>query len=118
MRNPPRDDLEFVQDILDRIQRIETFIETGEDEFLESLLIQDAVMRNFEVIGEATKRLSPDFRDQYPAIAWKQMAGFRDVIIHDYMGLEMEQIWATIETALPILKKQLLEILKELENET
>ena len=46
------------------------------------------------------------------------MAGFRDVIIHDYMGLEMEQIWATIETALPIFKKQLLKILQELENET
>jgi uncharacterized protein with HEPN domain len=118
MRNPERDDLEFIQDILDRIQRIETFIEPGEEEFLESILIQDAVMRNFEVIGEATKRLSPGFREQYPAIAWKQMAGFRDVIIHDYMGLEMEQIWETIETALPILKAQLLEILQELENKT
>jgi uncharacterized protein with HEPN domain len=118
MRNPERDDLEFIQDILDRIQRIETFIEPGEEEFLESILIQDAVMRNFEVIGEATKRLSPGFREQYPAIAWKKMAGFRDVIIHDYMGLEMEQIWETIETALPILKAQLLEILQELENKT
>lgn len=68
-------------------------------------------MRNFEVIGEATKRLSQDFRQQHPEVPWKQMAGFRDVLIHDYMGLQLEQIWATIEQSLPPLKKQLLEIL-------
>jgi uncharacterized protein with HEPN domain len=111
MRNPARDDLEFVQDMLERIQRIETFVESGQDEFLQSVLIQDAVLRNFEVIGEATKRLSPGFRSAHPAIAWKRMAGFRDVIIHDYMGPQLAQIWETVEAALPILKTQLLEIL-------
>ncbi|MGI0491481.1 DUF86 domain-containing protein [Alkalinema pantanalense CENA528] len=112
MRNPPRDDREYVQDILERIQRIETFVASGRDEFFQSVLIQDAVMRNFEVIGEATKRLSHDFREQHPNVPWKQMAGFRDVLIHDYMGLQLEQIWATIEQSLPTLRQQILEILQ------
>ena len=118
MRNPQREDREYVQDILDRIQRIETFVASGQNEFLQSVLIQDAVIRNFEVFGEATKRLSPDFRQRYPAIAWRQMAGFRDVLAHDYMGLQLEQIWATIERSLPTLKLQLIAILQESSPET
>lgn len=114
MREPQRDDRDFLQDILDCIQRIETYIAPGYDEFLASQLIQDAVQRNFEVIGEATKRLSPDLRSQYPEVPWKQIAGFRDVIIHDYMGLELEQIWATTEQSLPKLKMWISQILQEL----
>jgi uncharacterized protein with HEPN domain len=115
MRNPDRDDRDFLQDILERIQRIETFVEPGYAEFLESHLIQDAVQRNFEVIGEATKRLSPTLRDRYPDVPWQQIAEFRDVIIHDYMGLQLEQIWATIEQSLPPLKIRIHQILQALD---
>ncbi len=114
MRNPPREDREYLQDILDRIQRIETFVETGYEEFLKSYLIQDAVERNFEVIGEAIKYLSPELRNQYPEVSWKKIAGFRDVIIHNYMGLELDEIWATVDRSLPQLKIQITQILQDL----
>jgi uncharacterized protein with HEPN domain len=114
MKISERDDPDFLQDILDRIERIETYVESGQPEFMNSSLIQDAVERNFSVIGEATKRISPALRDRYPEVAWKQIAGFRDVIVHDYIGLQLEQIWATIEQSLPVLKAQITQILQEL----
>jgi uncharacterized protein with HEPN domain len=114
MKTSERNDPDFLQDILDRIERIETYVESGQPEFMNSSLIQDAVERNFSVIGEATKRLSPDLRDRHPEVAWKQISGFRDVIVHDYIGLQLEQIWATIEQSLPVLKAQITQILQDL----
>lgn len=61
-----------------------------------SNLIQDAVIRNFEIIGEATKRLSPELRQTYPNIPWRRMAGFRDILIHSYMTIDISTIWQAI----------------------
>ena len=68
-------------------------------------MIQDAVVRNFEVIGEATKCLSDAVRTQYPDIPWKQIAGMRDFLIHVYFGVKLETIWKTVMQDLPSLKK-------------
>ena len=67
-------------------------------------MIQDAVMRNFEIIGEAVKNLSSDIKEQYPEIPWKRVAGFRDVLIHNYMGIDIEEIWINVQDHLPALK--------------
>ena len=93
MRDTQQDNPAFLNDILKCIDNIKTYTQEGEAEFLISSLIQDAVIRNFEIIGEATKRLSPEFRQSYPSIPWRRMAGFRDILIHSYMTIDLSTVW-------------------------
>jgi uncharacterized protein with HEPN domain len=66
-------------------------------------MVRDAIVRRFEVAGEATKRLSPAFRQRHKALPWKQLAGFRDILIHHYEKVEAGEIWRTIQASLPEL---------------
>lgn len=104
-----KDDFIYIDHILDSIEKIEKYTENlTVHDFVENELVQDGVIRNFEIIGEATKRLSQNFRDNYSKIPWKQIAGMRDILIHDYLGIDIYAVWDTIETNLPQLKRQLL----------
>lgn len=76
-----------------------------------TLIIQDAVIRNFEVIGEATKRLSETLKTENADIEWRQIAGFRDVLIHDYLKINLNRIWGVIEKDLPLLKQRIEQLL-------
>ncbi len=84
-----------------------------EEEFLSNQLIEDAVVRNFEIIGEATKQISKEFRAKHTGIEWKKMAGMRDKLIHDYIEVDYAIIWATIQDILPDLKKKIQKIIEE-----
>lgn len=106
-----KNDLLYIHHILECIQKIENYTRDGKNTFLASDVLQDAVIRNLEIIGEATKRIDMDFRQQYPHIPWRQMAGLRDVLIHDYLGVDIKIVWNVVEKDLPKLKKQLLTIL-------
>ncbi len=105
------DDLIYLQDIFERIVRIEIYTASGRTAFLENAMIQDAVIRNFEVIGEATKRLSPEIRQAYPDVPWRQIAGLRDVLIHNYGQVDLLEIWGIITDDLPLLKYTLENLL-------
>lgn len=101
-------DQQYRQDILDAIAKIEQSA-AGMDylEFVEHADAFDACVRRLEIIGEAVKRLSPEFKVSLPEVPWKEIAGFRDKAIHDYASLHAGIVWETIETDIPKLKQAL-----------
>jgi uncharacterized protein with HEPN domain len=75
----------------------------NQDEFMESGLYQDAIVRQLAIVGEAAKRVSAEFRDAHPEIPWKRIAGFRDVVIHDYFRVNLQEVWRILQIDLPAL---------------
>jgi uncharacterized protein with HEPN domain len=109
-----KDDLVYLKHILDAISRIEGYVQGVEyEEFMANHLIQDGVIRQIEIIGEATKRLSKGIREKYPDIAWKDVAGMRDKLIHDYFGVDIDAVWDTVEKDIPLLKNEIEKIIEE-----
>ena len=107
-------DLVYLGDILDAIRRIEDYTAgIKKKEFMEHLMMQDAVMRQIEIIGEASNSVSDDFQEKHPELPWFQMRGIRNKIIHDYRGINLQVIWDTVKNDLPALKKQVEGILGE-----
>jgi uncharacterized protein with HEPN domain len=104
----------YLEDILSAIESIEKFV-AGMD--LETLQADDktasAVIRKFEIIGEAVRHVPEDIREAYTEVAWKEMAGMRDRLIHFYMGINYRLVWQTIKNDLPVVKTQVRKILKE-----
>ena len=94
-------------------KRIAEVTAGGAQEFLTSRLIQDGVVRNLEVIGEATKNLSTELREANPAIPWRQIAGMRDVLIHDYLKVNLSRVWLTVSTDLPDLRTTVTRLLNQ-----
>lgn len=101
----------YLESIGDWLGRIAEYTATGEQAFLASRLIQDGVIRNLEVIGEATKNLSSELRDANPAIPWRQIAGMRDVLIHDYLKVNVSRVWRTVITDFPPLQATVTRLL-------
>jgi uncharacterized protein with HEPN domain len=95
-----RDERLYIVQMLERAERIFEYTEGGHDEFLTDPKTQDAVLRSFEVMGEAAKRVPQSIRDQAPEVPWKRLAGFRDVLIHQYEGVDLEEVWKR-KTSLP-----------------
>jgi uncharacterized protein with HEPN domain len=94
---------QYLQDILKAITRIESYTHEGKDSFFQDTKTQDAVTRNFEIIGEVVKRIPKDVLNQRPEVPWQDIAGFRDVLIHDYAEIDSGEVWLTIERDLPAL---------------
>lgn len=98
----------YLESIRDCLERIADYTASGESSFMASRLIQDGVIRNLEVIGEATKNLSPELRAASPEIPWRQIAGMRDVLIHDYLKVNLARVWRTVVIDLPPLQEAVL----------
>lgn len=114
-----RDDKVYLLHIRDAIGRIQTYLQDMDKAvFFERTLVQDGVIRQLKIIGEAAKRLSPELRKQYWGIPWKNIAGMRDKLIHDYFGVDLEAVWKTAREDLPPLQVCVIEILAFLEKKT
>lgn len=117
MKKDPR---VYLAHILECAQKIERYTKGGEKEFHNDTMLQDAVIRNFEIIGEAAKRVPEAYRRAYSQIPWRLMAGFRDVLIHAYEGVDLKRVWWIVRQDLPVVKEaieKLLPPLEELEKE-
>jgi uncharacterized protein with HEPN domain len=106
----------YLKHILDAIHKVDTYIAVGHEVFIASSHWQDAVIRQLEIIGEATKRLSKQFCSRHSDVPWRRIAGLRDVLIHDYMGVDIKAVWEITQKNLPPLRLQIESILRELES--
>ena len=104
----PRDSRVYLEDILEATRKIVSYTQNHtKAAFLEDEKTFDAVVRNLEVIGEAVKKLPEDLRAQHPALEWKKMAGLRDILIHEYFGLDTEIVWDIVKNKVPTLDRQI-----------
>jgi uncharacterized protein with HEPN domain len=107
---------QYVDDLLKNVQAIEQFTSDGYDAFMEDIRTQYAVMRAYEIIGEITKRLPADVLARYPTVRWRDISGFRDVLIHRYNEVKLSRVWQAVED-LPTLRAAVEAMLRDLETE-
>jgi uncharacterized protein with HEPN domain len=107
-----RDDRGRLEDILDAIKRIERYAKRGRRVFEEDELVHMWMIHHIQIIGEAASQLTPTFRKTHQQVPWPQIIKMRHVLVHDYLGIDLAEVWAVVERDLPTLKKQVSRMLK------
>ncbi len=111
-----RDDSVYLHHIMDAMLRIEVYVQgIDEDTFYERFLVQDGVIRQLEIVGEAVKHLSREVCERYDHIPWQDIAGMRDKLIHDYFGVDLETVWLTATEDIPAFRPEVAKMLEEIE---
>ncbi len=109
-----RDDQQRLLDILDSIKQIEKYAVRGKEAFEQDELIQNWIIRQFEMIGEACRAISNELRAQYPTVPWKDWIGMRNILVHHYFEIDLGAVWSGVEHDLPQLKLQISTLLSAL----
>lgn len=102
-----KDDSLYLGHITEAVERILTFAAAGEGAFRRDLMMQDAIIRNLQVMGEAVKKVSAETRASHPEVPWKDIAGMRDRVVHDYFGVSLDIVWDVVSNHLPRLRDAL-----------
>lgn len=109
-----KDPMIYLKHILESAQAVEKYVqEITEDEFHHSNEKQDSVIRRIEIIGEATKNISETFKKQHPDVPWKNMAGMRNVLIHEYFDVNLHTVWKTATQFIPLLRLKIQRLLQD-----
>ena len=101
--------------VLECIGRIEIYSMDGREEFMKNTMVQDAILRNLQILAESTTHLSDSLLLHQPQIEWKRIRGFRNIIVHDYLGIDLERVWPIIVHELPVLKDVVKDMLEGME---
>ena len=104
-----KDDSLYLNHILECIESIEEYAGSGREAVMRSRLLQDAILRNLQVLSESTQRLTDSARAMFPNVPWRRIAGFRNALVHDYIALDWDRIWQVIHEDLPELKRAVSE---------
>lgn len=105
-----RDDRVYLEHIAECIRRIEENTTDGKEAFVASHTLQDAVLRNLQTMSEATQRLSQRARDLRPGIEWDRLSAFRNILVHNYLGIDLERVWQIVTQDVPALKSAVQEM--------
>lgn len=109
------EDRRYLEFILDGISWIEALLaSTGRDAFFDSRIVRDATLRNLHTVAEATLKLSDSLREEHPEVAWRQIGGFRNQLVHNVLSLDLALVWDVIHDFLPLLKRQTQSILEHI----
>ena len=110
-----KDDRLYLIHIQEAIERIEAYTRDGGEYFLSDHKTQDAVLRNLHTLSESSQKISSPLKEQYPEVNWRILSAFRNVIVHDYLGISLERVWDIIESDLPELKQNIASILSAID---
>ena len=101
-----KDDTLYLIHIGECMDKIDLYMAgVDRERFLKSILIQDAVLRNLQVLAESTQRLTDEFKEAHPDVEWYKIAGLRNILVHDYLGIDIKTVWNIVERKLPELKQ-------------
>ena len=109
-----KDNKLYLIHIIESIGRIQEYTREGKAAFLRDTKTQDAVLRNLQTLAESTQRLTPGIKESHPQVDWERIAGFRNVLVHDYLGINMVRVWEIVEHHLPDLKSRVESVLEKL----
>jgi uncharacterized protein with HEPN domain len=111
-----KDDRLYLHHILECIGFVGEFTKEGKEFFFADRKTQDAVVRNLQILAESTTRLSDHLKAPHSSVDWHAISAFRNVVVHDYLGVDLQQVWRIVENSLPVLKRTVEAILRELGN--
>lgn len=109
-----RKQIEWLKDILEAIDQIEKYTVKGEKEYSQNELIQKWMIYHLQVIGEAANKISYEIQNEFKSVSWSQIIGLRNIIVHEYFGVDLEEIWNTVIIDIPKLKIEILKIIEKL----